>query len=211
MNVSYLPRSTAEREQCSRTIYVSNLDKSVDLEQLRAWFQKFAGEQWWPRDLTPQAPPLPACSAVALSPLQEPQQTSGWLIPGPVSALRMKSDVQHVRTKIAFVELQNAADAAKILVEGSGSLLGALHCCFLSFSPLLAWVVVQTVPARSLTSNPPSEVPHVKADIVALLLGQLQPPDPLTAAAEGLLAVRLAPSKTPVREEPTSRAQYGRR
>ena len=44
VNVSYLPRSTAEREQCSRTIYVSNLDTSVDLEQLRAWFQKFAGK-----------------------------------------------------------------------------------------------------------------------------------------------------------------------
>ena len=29
VNTSFLPRSMEEREQCSRTIYVSNLDKQV--------------------------------------------------------------------------------------------------------------------------------------------------------------------------------------
>ena len=72
--------------RCSRTIYVSNLDKNVDRQQLIVWFQKFAG---------------------------------------PVSALRMKSDVQH-STRIAFIEFEQAADAEKALRECSGSLLGML-------------------------------------------------------------------------------------
>ena len=43
VNTSFLPRSQEEREQCSRTIYVSNLDKQVDRRQLIQWFAKFAG------------------------------------------------------------------------------------------------------------------------------------------------------------------------
>lgn len=43
VNTSFLPRSSEEREQCSRTIYVSNLDRQVDRSQLMAWFHKFAG------------------------------------------------------------------------------------------------------------------------------------------------------------------------
>lgn len=88
VNIQFLPRSTAEREQCSRTVYVSNLDKSVDREQLILWFQKFAG---------------------------------------PVSAIRMKSDVQQrAGSRIAFVEFCAAEDAQRALRECSGSLLGLL-------------------------------------------------------------------------------------
>ena len=43
VNSIFLPRSQEEREQCSRTVYVSNLDKQVDRRELTQWFTKFAG------------------------------------------------------------------------------------------------------------------------------------------------------------------------
>lgn len=43
VNTCFLPRTMEECEQCSRTIYVSNLDPYVGAEQLAFWFEEYAG------------------------------------------------------------------------------------------------------------------------------------------------------------------------
>ena len=43
VNLTYLPRSYEEREQCGRTVYAANIDKKVDREDVRAFFETLCG------------------------------------------------------------------------------------------------------------------------------------------------------------------------
>jgi polyadenylate-binding protein len=38
-----MPRSGGELERCSRTVYAANIDKKVDKEDVRAFFQQLCG------------------------------------------------------------------------------------------------------------------------------------------------------------------------
>ena len=40
----FLPRTDLERALCARTVYVANIDKKVDKEDVLAYFEKFCGE-----------------------------------------------------------------------------------------------------------------------------------------------------------------------
>ena len=40
----FLPRTDQERALCARTVYVANIDKKVDKEDVLAYFEKFCGE-----------------------------------------------------------------------------------------------------------------------------------------------------------------------
>ena len=40
----YLPKTVQERELCSRTVYAANIDKHVDREDVRAFFETLCGE-----------------------------------------------------------------------------------------------------------------------------------------------------------------------
>ena len=44
VNNRYLPRSEEEREECSRTIYVANIDKRADKRDVKAFFENLCGE-----------------------------------------------------------------------------------------------------------------------------------------------------------------------
>lgn len=44
VNRMYLPRTDAERELCSKTIYAANIDKKVDAPQIRQFFESLCGE-----------------------------------------------------------------------------------------------------------------------------------------------------------------------
>ena len=81
--------------------------------------------------------PIPCRALITLLTEHCPPEVM-WRFPGPVSAVRMKSDVQQ-RSKIAFVELEMAVDAQRALRECSGSLLGALTA---TLSQLFAFVPV---------------------------------------------------------------------
>lgn len=43
VNNQYLPKNTREREQCSRTIYAANIDKKVDRESVKLFFETLCG------------------------------------------------------------------------------------------------------------------------------------------------------------------------
>ena len=43
VNLQYLPRSYEEREQCGRTVYAANIDKKVDRNDVRAFFETLCG------------------------------------------------------------------------------------------------------------------------------------------------------------------------
>ena len=40
----FLPRTTEERARCARTVYVANIDKRVDKEDVLAYFENICGE-----------------------------------------------------------------------------------------------------------------------------------------------------------------------
>ena len=44
VNNTYLPRSTEERELVARTVFVGNIDRVVEREQLREFFENLCGE-----------------------------------------------------------------------------------------------------------------------------------------------------------------------
>lgn len=44
VNTQYLPKTTTEREKCSRTIYAANIDKKVDRESVKLFFETICGE-----------------------------------------------------------------------------------------------------------------------------------------------------------------------
>lgn len=44
VNKELMPRSEEELERCSRTVYVANIDKKVEREDVRAFFEKLCGE-----------------------------------------------------------------------------------------------------------------------------------------------------------------------
>ena len=44
VNRTYLPRTDAERELCSKTVYAANIDKKVDAPQIRQFFESLCGE-----------------------------------------------------------------------------------------------------------------------------------------------------------------------
>lgn len=43
VNNKYLPRSEEERELCSRTIYVANIDKRAERQDVQAFFENLCG------------------------------------------------------------------------------------------------------------------------------------------------------------------------
>ena len=43
VNLQYLPQSYEEREQCGRTVYAANIDKKVDRNDVRAFFETLCG------------------------------------------------------------------------------------------------------------------------------------------------------------------------
>lgn len=43
VNNKYLPRSEEERELCSRTIYVANIDKRAERQDVKAFFENLCG------------------------------------------------------------------------------------------------------------------------------------------------------------------------
>jgi len=43
VNTQYLPKTTTEREKCSRTIYAANIDKKVDRESVKLFFETLCG------------------------------------------------------------------------------------------------------------------------------------------------------------------------
>jgi polyadenylate-binding protein len=44
VNKELMPRSHVELERCSRTVYVANIDKKVDREDVRRFFEQLCGE-----------------------------------------------------------------------------------------------------------------------------------------------------------------------
>ena len=44
VNTSFLPRTQEELERCARTVYIANIDKEVDREDVRVFFQRMCGE-----------------------------------------------------------------------------------------------------------------------------------------------------------------------
>lgn len=44
VNKELMPRSEEELERCSRTVYVANIDKKVEREDVRVFFDKLCGE-----------------------------------------------------------------------------------------------------------------------------------------------------------------------
>ncbi|CAI0453292.1 unnamed protein product [Linum tenue] len=44
VNPTFLPRSEDEREMCARTVYCTNIDKKVNLGDVRLFFESFCGE-----------------------------------------------------------------------------------------------------------------------------------------------------------------------
>jgi RNA recognition motif-containing protein len=44
VNNSYLPRSNEERELVARTVFVGNIDRVVEREQLKDFFENLCGE-----------------------------------------------------------------------------------------------------------------------------------------------------------------------
>ncbi|EIE21704.1 hypothetical protein COCSUDRAFT_56895 [Coccomyxa subellipsoidea C-169] len=43
VNNSFLPRTQEELERCARTVYIANIDKKVDREEVRVFFQTLCG------------------------------------------------------------------------------------------------------------------------------------------------------------------------
>ncbi|KAK9908322.1 hypothetical protein WJX75_006027 [Coccomyxa subellipsoidea] len=43
VNTSFLPRTQEELERCARTVYIANIDKKVDREDVRVFFQTMCG------------------------------------------------------------------------------------------------------------------------------------------------------------------------
>ena len=44
VNRTYLPRTDAERELCSKTVYAANIDKKVDAPQIKQFFESLCGK-----------------------------------------------------------------------------------------------------------------------------------------------------------------------
>ena len=44
VNTQYLPKTTSEREKCSRTIYAANIDKKVDRDSVKIFFETICGK-----------------------------------------------------------------------------------------------------------------------------------------------------------------------
>ena len=44
VNTQYLPKTTTEREKCSRTVYAANIDKKVDRESVKLFFETICGK-----------------------------------------------------------------------------------------------------------------------------------------------------------------------
>lgn len=44
VNTSFLPRTQEELERCARTVYIANIDKEVDREDVRVFFQRMCGK-----------------------------------------------------------------------------------------------------------------------------------------------------------------------
>lgn len=49
VNKELMPRSPQELERCSRTVYVANIDKKVEREDVRGFFEHLCGEQQYIR------------------------------------------------------------------------------------------------------------------------------------------------------------------
>ena len=60
----FLPRTDLERALCARTVYVANIDKKVDKEDVLAYFEKFCGEACKPDAVPHQAVVIPAQSSL---------------------------------------------------------------------------------------------------------------------------------------------------
>lgn len=45
VNRDLMPRTDGELERCGRTVYVANVDKRVDREDVRAFFEQLCGER----------------------------------------------------------------------------------------------------------------------------------------------------------------------
>lgn len=43
VNNTFLPRSREEREKCARTVYAANIDKQVEREDVRSFFESLCG------------------------------------------------------------------------------------------------------------------------------------------------------------------------
>jgi len=44
VNTNFLPRTQEELERCARTVYVANIDKKVDMGDVRVFFQNICGK-----------------------------------------------------------------------------------------------------------------------------------------------------------------------
>lgn len=44
VNTSFLPRTQEELERCARTVYIANIDKEVEREDVRVFFKRMCGE-----------------------------------------------------------------------------------------------------------------------------------------------------------------------
>jgi hypothetical protein len=44
VNTDYLPRTQEECELCARTVYVANIDKNLDRDDVRVFFENLCGE-----------------------------------------------------------------------------------------------------------------------------------------------------------------------
>ncbi len=131
VNRELMPRSNDEIERCSRTVYAANIDKKVDRNDVRAFFESLCGKHRPPRR------PRRAWLAVMLMKRARslgfrPQHIQACLWPhlfcaclraaGKVARIRLLGDYAHA-TRIAFVEFIEAEGALAAL-NCSGALLG---------------------------------------------------------------------------------------
>jgi hypothetical protein len=61
VNKELMPRSEEELERCSRTVYVANIDKKVEREDVRVFFEKLCGERGGPAAVCDVAGALWGC------------------------------------------------------------------------------------------------------------------------------------------------------
>lgn len=150
VNKDLMPRTNDELERCSRTVYVANIDKKVDKEDVRSFFEQLCGEcgggAALPHAILHQAAASKrrsACACVCLPclvqapcpavdlplPRSHPHQFTHSL-PSPnhptgkVRKIRLLGDFAH-STRIAFIEF-GQAEGAMAALNCSGALLGAL-------------------------------------------------------------------------------------
>lgn len=68
VNNTYLPRSTEERELVARTVFVGNIDRVVEREQLSEFFQNLCGEQEPQQGGAGLGAESPSCPTIGWSP-----------------------------------------------------------------------------------------------------------------------------------------------